>query len=265
MSGLAAPPAAEDGSIWIEEIVERNAELLSAIAENQGLGRLADAVMYQELFQENVLRLCQFCDLSNEALSADATLGGLIDGAASRARDPPRPSGDDVRLLVENVACAECKAVKNSGWKCRQELGHLGPNWDYVAPGVFADAPLPTEGTEAAQFAAFQRQRRQSREEKAEQQRKRQRREQEANRLEVEKLKAAPAAPAAPADNNARRRWTDAETALFLEGLEALGRKEYKRIAAEYVKTRSKEQVRSKIQKHFKSEDKKKKDAEGPA
>ena len=96
MSGLAAPPAAEDGSIWIEELVERNAELLSAIAENQGLGRLADAVMYQELFQENVLRLCQFCDLSNEALSADATLGGLLDGPAARARDPPRPSGDEV-------------------------------------------------------------------------------------------------------------------------------------------------------------------------
>ena len=54
-------------------------------------------------------------------------------------------------------------------------------------------------------------------------------------------------------DNNSRRRWSDAENALFLQGLEALGRKQWRRIASEFVKTRSAEQVRSKVQKHFKT------------
>ena len=55
------------------------------------------------------------------------------------------------------------------------------------------------------------------------------------------------------ADDNSRRRWSDAENARFLQGLEALGRKQWRRIASEFVKTRSAEQVRSKVQKHFKT------------
>jgi SHAQKYF class myb-like DNA-binding protein len=53
--------------------------------------------------------------------------------------------------------------------------------------------------------------------------------------------------------DNSRRRWSDAENALFLQGLEALGRTQWRRIASEFVRTRSAEQVRSKVQKHFKS------------
>ena len=53
--------------------------------------------------------------------------------------------------------------------------------------------------------------------------------------------------------DNSRRRWSDAENALFLQGLEALGRTQWRRIASEFVKTRSAHQVRSKVQKHFKT------------
>ena len=53
--------------------------------------------------------------------------------------------------------------------------------------------------------------------------------------------------------DNSRRRWSDAENALFLQGLEALGRTQWRRIASEFVRTRSAEQVRSKVQKHFKT------------
>ena len=67
----------QEPPIWVDELVARNEELLKAVAENQALGRLADAVAYQELFQQNVLKLATFCDLSNEVLdSGDATLGG---------------------------------------------------------------------------------------------------------------------------------------------------------------------------------------------
>ena len=55
------------------------------------------------------------------------------------------------------------------------------------------------------------------------------------------------------ADDNSRRRWSDAENARFLQGLEALGRTQWRRIASEFVRTRSAEQVRSKVQKHFKT------------
>ena len=69
----------QEPPIWVDELVARNEELLKAVAENQALGRLADAVAYQELFQQNVLKLATFCDLSNEVLdSGDATLGGKL-------------------------------------------------------------------------------------------------------------------------------------------------------------------------------------------
>ena len=41
----------QEPPIWVDELVARNEELLKAVAENQALGRLADAVAYQELFQ----------------------------------------------------------------------------------------------------------------------------------------------------------------------------------------------------------------------
>ena len=40
----------QEPPIWVDELVARNEELLKAVAENQALGRLADAVAYQELF-----------------------------------------------------------------------------------------------------------------------------------------------------------------------------------------------------------------------
>ena len=45
---MAAEP--QEPPIWVDELVARNEELLKAVAENQALGRLADAVAYQELF-----------------------------------------------------------------------------------------------------------------------------------------------------------------------------------------------------------------------
>ena len=76
----------QEPPIWVDELVARNEELLKAVAENQALGRLADAVAYQELFQQNVLKLATFCDLSNEVLdSGDATLGGVASAGGEPA------------------------------------------------------------------------------------------------------------------------------------------------------------------------------------
>ena len=40
-----------DSDTWVNELLSRNDELIEAIAQNQGLGRTADALTYQQLLQ----------------------------------------------------------------------------------------------------------------------------------------------------------------------------------------------------------------------
>jgi hypothetical protein len=124
--------------IWVDELVARNEELLKAVAENQALGRLADAVAYQELFQQNVLKLATFCDLSNEVLdSGDATLGGVVNRQDATVQQRVSQSVDAKELenLVEQIPCAQCKRLRIGGNICRglppDGKGHMAPNWDY--------------------------------------------------------------------------------------------------------------------------------------
>ena len=104
----------QEPPIWVDELVARNEELLKAVAENQALGRLADAVAYQELFQQNVLKLATFCDLSNEVLdSGDATLGGVVNRQDATVQQRVSQSLDAKELenLVEQIPCAQCKRL----------------------------------------------------------------------------------------------------------------------------------------------------------
>ena len=133
---MAAEP--QEPPIWVDELVARNEELLKAVAENQALGRLADAVAYQELFQQNVLKLATFCDLSNEVLdSGDATLGGVVNRQDATVQQRVSQITDEKELenLVEQIPCAQCKRLRIGGNICRglppDGKGHMAPNWDY--------------------------------------------------------------------------------------------------------------------------------------
>ena len=133
---MAAEP--QEPPIWVDELVARNEELLKAVAENQALGRLADAVAYQELFQQNVLKLATFCDLSNEVLdSGDATLGGVVNRLDATVQQRVSQITDEKELenLVEQIPCAQCKRLRIGGNICRgpppDGKAHLAPNWDY--------------------------------------------------------------------------------------------------------------------------------------
>ena len=257
----AMPERDEDKSIWIEEIVERNAELLRAIAENQALGRLADAVAYQEVFQENVFQLCQFCDLSNEVLdAADATMGGIVDAESAAIRPPPtRPMEDDpdAKLMVDAVPCAECKRKHHTGHRCRYELKHLAPNYDYVEDAaLYGAAPANSKVDDVAAFEAFQRERLRALDKASAEALAKRRK--VANAAPPQRTGAAapaaqkPAPAPAPKMANHRRRWTDEEHANFLKGFEKYGKKGGRHIATEFVKTRTPDQVRSHMQKYLK-------------
>ena len=96
------------------QLVARNEELLKAVAENQALGRLADAVAYQSCFNQNVLKLATFCDLSNEVLdSGDATLGGVVNRQDATVQQRVSANYDEKELenLVEQIPLRPVQAV----------------------------------------------------------------------------------------------------------------------------------------------------------
>jgi len=233
----------QEPPIWVDELVARNEELLKAVAENQALGRLADAVAYQELFQQNVLKLATFCDLSNEVLdSGDATLGGVVNrqDATVQQRVSQAVDAKEIENLVEQIPCAQCKRLRIGGNICRglppDGKGHLAPNWDYrEGPEVAAAAPLGNARDEAARFREFSR------------------------RMEAPSAPPRVAIPEAPSvrrqettSQSHRRRWSEAEKALCAQGMERFGEKAHKKIA-ELIKTRTAAQVRTYIAKQRKA------------
>ncbi|CAH0373311.1 unnamed protein product [Pelagomonas calceolata] len=233
----------QEPPIWVDELVARNEELLKAVAENQALGRLADAVAYQELFQQNVLKLATFCDLSNEVLdSGDATLGGVVNRQDATVQQRVSQITDEKELenLVEQIPCAQCKRLRIGGNICRglppDGKGHLAPNWDYrEGPEVAAAAPLGNARDEAARLREFSR------------------------RMEATSAPPRVAIPEAPSvrrqettSQSHRRRWSEAEKALCAQGMERFGEKAHKKIA-ELIKTRTAAQVRTYIAKQRKA------------
>ena len=61
-----------DSDTWVNELLSRNDELIEAIAQNQGLGRTADALTYQQLLQNNLKLLATFCDTDLVPIVEDA-------------------------------------------------------------------------------------------------------------------------------------------------------------------------------------------------
>ena len=236
-----AMAAESEPPIWVDELVARNEELLRAIAENQALGRLSDAVAYQELFQSNVLKLATFCDLSNEVLDTDndATLGGVVNRQdATTVQAPHHESIDPEELnnLVEQIPCATCKRLRIGGNICRgappDGKGHLEPNWDYrEGPEVAAAAPLGNARDEAARLKEFSRR-------------------MEAPKVAIPQV-ASVRRPEATSQTH-RRRWSEAEKALCAQGMQRFGEKAHKKIA-ELISTRTAAQVRTYIAKQRKA------------
>jgi len=215
--------------IWVEELVQRNEELIAAVAENQALNRVADAAALQEALQKNLLALCQYIDLAREVAVDDD------DAAESDGTD------DLVDRLIVEVPCAECKRIRNSGERCRKRLRHTGANWDYrpssKEDGVDGVTWHMGPEDQAAAFHEFQRRRREAEAREAGEAETRKKSDQlehesQLRTLEQIRKKHELNETAQLAQIRGRKRWSDEEHDRCLEGVKEHGPKAFKLIAA---------------------------------